>query len=160
MYAPNITKKELLKSGAARRKGIDNSPSEFQENNLIKLSWFLQSLRDKLSAYSGKDTPINISSGFRCEMLNAAIGGSKTSAHVEGLAADISVVGIDSHDLALFIEDEMEQEGYEQLINEFDEWVHVAISDEGYGFGSRASLTASHVSGKTVYTHGIKEASA
>ena len=37
------------------------------------------------------DTPIYISSGFRSEALNEAIGGSKTSQHSKGEAIDIDM---------------------------------------------------------------------
>ena len=42
------------------------------------------------------DIPFSITSGYRCEVHNKAVGGKSTSSHVKGLAVDIHCV--DSHD--------------------------------------------------------------
>lgn len=57
------------------------------EEELIR---FLQALRDKVG-------PIKIISGCRCPDHNASkkVGGSKNSSHITGVAADISVPGVD-----------------------------------------------------------------
>ena len=54
----------------------------------------LQKLRDKLTELRGKDTPIHINSGHRCEAHNTAVGGAKASRHMQGSAADITVPGV------------------------------------------------------------------
>jgi uncharacterized protein YcbK (DUF882 family) len=53
--------------------------------NVKDLAYHLQRLRDKFNK------PININSGYRCELHNSVIGGSKNSQHLKGLAADIVV---------------------------------------------------------------------
>ena len=53
--------------------------------NIKELAYHLQRLRDKL------DSPIKINSGYRCEIHNSVIGGSKNSQHTKGLASDIVV---------------------------------------------------------------------
>lgn len=37
------------------------------------------------------NTPFVINSGYRCPLHNAEVGGSETSSHLKGLAADIKV---------------------------------------------------------------------
>ncbi len=58
----------------------------------------LQVLRDFLGE------PIRINSAYRSEAHNKAIGGSKTSQHLLGKAADIKVKDIETKDLYLIIE--------------------------------------------------------
>lgn len=80
----NFSLEELTKSDTARMKGILNQPNYKEIDNLTRLcKELLQPIRD---AY-GK--PIVITSGFRNKKLNTAIGGSSTSQHLNGLAADI-----------------------------------------------------------------------
>lgn len=54
----------------------------------IKHIELLQKLRTRFKA------PIFISSGYRCEFYNKAIGGAKKSRHMEGDATDIQVAGM------------------------------------------------------------------
>lgn len=54
-----------------------------------ELVQMLQNLRAKLAEKLGKTVSININSGYRTESHNVKIGGSKTSKHCKGLAADI-----------------------------------------------------------------------
>lgn len=75
---------ELVASSTAKKLNIDNTPGTKELTNLIKLvTTVLQPIRDKY----GK--PIIISSGYRCPKLNKAVGGSATSQHKIGQAADI-----------------------------------------------------------------------
>lgn len=80
----NFTLKELIHSDVATKKKIDNTPSKIEKENLIRLTKeILQPIRNKY----GK--PITITSGFRCEKLNKAVGGVPTSQHIKGEAVDI-----------------------------------------------------------------------
>lgn len=80
----NFAYDELIHSSTALKKKIDNTPSDEEKENLIRLTKeILQPIRTKY----GK--PITITSGFRCEKLNKAVGGVKTSQHLKGEAADI-----------------------------------------------------------------------
>jgi Peptidase M15. len=80
----NFTLEEFTRSSTAKRLKIDNIPNEEQIANIKKLvKCLLQPLRD---AYKKTMT---VSSGFRCPALNEAVGGSKTSDHPNGKAADI-----------------------------------------------------------------------
>ena len=121
----HFTLKELIKSDTAIRKGIKNVPNRQEEQNLNTLvDKILDPLRE---AYK---KPIIVTSGFRCEELNRLVGGSKTSQHRTGQAADIRTV-----------EDTVEENKklfdliiklnlpFDQLINEHNfDWVHVSHS--------------------------------
>lgn len=80
-----FTLKELTRSATAEAKGIDNTPTPEVEKNLKLL---VDNVLDKLREIYGK--PITVNSGYRCPELNKAVGGSKTSDHVKGFAADIT----------------------------------------------------------------------
>ncbi len=51
----------------------------------------LQTFREYLNVRLGEGVSININSGYRCEKHNRDIGGSSTSKHCKGRAADIIV---------------------------------------------------------------------
>lgn len=80
-----FTLKELTSSTTATAKGIDNTPTPEVEKNLTLL---VENVLDPLREIYGK--PITVNSGYRCPELNKAVGGSKTSDHVKGFAADIT----------------------------------------------------------------------
>ena len=70
--------------------------------------------------------PIHITSGFRCPELNARIGGSKTSAHLEGRAADFICPAFGTpYVVAKKIA--AARLGYDQMIHEYGRWVHIAV---------------------------------
>lgn len=82
----NFTYEEMINSATAKRLNIDNTPSVKELGELRKLcQQVLQPIRDKY----GKS--ITVTSGYRCEKLNKAVGGSKTSQHRYGQAADITL---------------------------------------------------------------------
>ena len=80
-----FTIKELCKSSTATLKRIDNTPNSEIVNNLEQL---VDNILDPLREKYGK--PIKVNSGFRCPELNKIVGGSKTSQHLTGFAADIT----------------------------------------------------------------------
>lgn len=149
---PHFTLEELTASQTAVRNGIDNSPDDKQLANLTRLAWFLETLRGKLRAYYKRNLFIIVSSGLRCEELNLVIGGSKTSAHMKGLAADITVPGLTPLEVAKFIANHMADEGFDQVIHEFERWVHVGLCT---GLPRYQELTAVRENGKTVYKRGL-----
>ncbi len=96
--------------------------------------------------------PVVLLSGFRPEWLNKAVGGSPTSDHMAGRAADLIVPGMTPAAVAKRI---LALDGpYSQVILEFDEWVHVSVAMPSEK-PKRQALTARKVNGKTVYTKGI-----
>lgn len=79
----NFWLNEFIRSQSATRAGIDNIPAEPEYYNLLYLcKYVLQPMRDHFG-------PLFISSGYRSPELNKLIGGSKTSQHMKGQAADI-----------------------------------------------------------------------
>ena len=146
----HFTLNELCKSDSAIRHGIDNTPPDEVIQNLQSLvDNVLQPLRDKFG-------PIVVTSGYRSPDLNRKIGGSTTSHHCYGYAADFEVLGMDNRELAIYIRDNMK---FTQLILEFYDgrpdsgWVHCAYNASDL---KGQVLTASKVNGKTQYTNGIK----
>jgi len=82
---PNFSIKELTHSDVAIAKGISNIPGAKELANLMYTITQLELVRAVLGNNS-----MNISSGYRCKTLNAAVGGVSTSAHVDGLAVDFT----------------------------------------------------------------------
>ena len=113
---------EFLNSATAKRLGIDNTPSFEVVDNLNKLADYLDVIREK----AGK--PILISSGFRCSVLNKAVGGVSNSQHQKGLAADLICADMESLEKVL-----RETGGFDQLIKEHRKgfpnsfWFHVSV---------------------------------
>lgn len=121
----NFYLSEFTNSQTARRHGIDNTPTAQQIKALTALvTNILQPVRNRFG-------PIFINSGFRSKELNTAIGGSPTSQHMKGQAADIECPPVSNMDLAVWIRDNLD---YDQLILEFHDpkdgprsgWVHVS----------------------------------
>jgi len=140
----NFTLEEMILSEYAARNGIDNTPPpEHIENLKILCQKVLQPLRDILKR------PVIVSSGYRCKALNTGIGGSKTSQHIRGQAADIIVPGVRVIELFQIIGRTL---NYDQVIEEFGAWVHVSY-DTNYNNLRFERLVARSVNGKTVYNH-------
>lgn len=140
----HFTFQELTKSATAKRKGIDNSPSMQVRANLAAL---VENVLDPLREAYGK--PIVVTSGYRCEKLNRAVGGAASSQHVKGQAADIrSVQDTPEENKKLF--DLIVKLGlpFDQIINEYNyDWVHVSYGPRH----RRQKLRAVKRNGKTSY---------
>lgn len=117
-----FTIKELTKSSTAEAKGIDNTPTQEVERNLTAL---VDNILDPLRAIYGK--PITVNSGYRCPELNRAVGGSATSDHVKGFAADITAGSKEENErLFNIIKHNFH---FSQLIDEKNfSWVHVSYN--------------------------------
>src|SRR5690606_25284898 len=81
----HFTLEELTRSATAQRLGLENSPTVRELANLMRLAAVLEDVRRALG-----HRPILVTSGFRSEAVNKAVGGSATSAHRLGLAADFT----------------------------------------------------------------------
>ena len=146
----NFSLAELTKSETAIRKDIDNSADEIIVAHLQALvDNVLQPARDKFGS-------VRVTSGYRSPLLNSSIGGSKTSQHCYGFAADFEVTGMDNKDLAVWIRDNLQ---FTQLILEFytegepnSGWVHCAYDAKDL---KNQVLTATKVGGKTTYVTGL-----
>jgi len=147
----NFSLKEMTRSDTATRLGLNNTPDEKAIDNLKTLcEKVLQPVRD----HFGKTVTVN--SGFRSSETNQATGGSKSSDHVKGQAADIEIPGVPNAELAQWIMDNLE---YTQLILEFytpgipdSGWVHVSYDPSNL---KKQELTAMKVAGKTQYVSGL-----
>ena len=111
----------LIHSETAARRGIDNSPAGDVIVNLKRLAEGLEAVQSLLGH------SIQISSGYRCPELNAAVGGAGKSQHTQGLAADIVCPHFGSPiDIARAIM--ASNIAFDQCINEWGRWVHVSFS--------------------------------
>lgn len=93
--APNFHLSEFTRSGAAERNGLDNTPGPDETRALTALAKkVLQPLRDILGV------PLKITSGYRAPEVNSAVGGSSSSQHVRGEAADVMAFGANGKPIA------------------------------------------------------------
>lgn len=119
---------ELCYSDVAKSKGIDNSPTTEVRANLVTL---VNNLLDPLR--EAWKSPIRVTSGFRCGVLNKAVGGSTTSAHLYGLAADIVPVNGRIKEFKEFCKNYFadKKQRFDQVILETkgtSEWVHIGLA--------------------------------
>lgn len=120
--------KELSRSAAATKYGIDNTPSAEVDSNLRKL---VDNVLDPLRTAWGK--AITVTSGYRCPALNKAVGGVATSQHQKGMAADISVGGREENAKLFYLAQKLKLP-YCQLIWEKGDktgpdWVHISYDE-------------------------------
>jgi hypothetical protein len=117
--SPNFTLEELTHSEVAERQGLDNTPDEKVKANLVRLARFLEEVRAVLKR------PIMVNSAYRSIKVNEAVGSKPTSQHCIGCAADIKVPGLTPDNIVKeLLKTNLE---YDQLIREFDSWVHISI---------------------------------
>lgn len=119
-----FTIEEMTKSSTATAKRIDNTPNQTVIDNLTKL---IEIVLDPLREWYGK--PIRVNSGYRCKVLNKAVGSkAKNSQHLYGEATDITAGSkAENEKLFNYIKDNLP---FDQLINESDfSWVHVSYRE-------------------------------
>ena len=139
----NFTLDELIRSDTAKKKGYVeqyNPQKEVIENLRRLVENVLQPARDRLGE------SITVTSGYRCDRLNKAVGGAASSQHRLGQAADL----VASSNAKLF--EVLRSTPFDQLIWEFGDadqpaWVHVSYSERH----RRQVLRAVKEGGKTVY---------
>jgi len=134
---------EFERSSYATRNSIDNSvPKEYKESIRALCENVLEPIREKFGY-------VRVSSGYRGKQLNTAIGGSKTSQHCKGEAADLQFRNsVKLEDVFEWIKENID---YDQVIFEFGAWVHVSyVGSEN----RKTSLIAYKENGKTKYKKG------
>ena len=144
----HISYKEATRSATALRLGIENTPNEYELQNMeIIAKKVFEPLREAV------DAPIKINSFFRSEKLNKAIGGSGKSQHCQCRAIDIDDVygSVSNAYMFYYIKDNLD---FDQLIWEFGtdanpDWVHVSYVDEDSN--RKRCLKAIRENGKTKY---------
>lgn len=120
----NFSLEEFTDSQTAARHGIPNVPGEGTpaRKNLLRIAETMEKIRAILGH------PVLISSGYRSPKVNAAVGGSKSSAHMHALAADFTCPGFGTP-LAICkeLEPHMVELEIDQLIHEYATWVHLGL---------------------------------
>lgn len=137
---------EMQVSATASRKGIPNvAPPEAVKALKLLCEEILEPVRE----HYGR--PVVITSGYRSPRVNVAVGGSKTSQHCFGEAADFTVPGKSNIDVCRWIAANLT---FDQLIYEFGErgWVHCSFS---LGRARNQVLTATKANGRTKYLPGL-----
>lgn len=152
----HISYGEATKSQTATRKGIDNKPSEVQLKNMKLVA---NNCFEPLRVWHGK--PIGVSSFLRSKELNAAVGGSTSSQHMQGeftgkeegaidIDADMFNNGITNREIFDWLWNNVD---FDQLIWEYGDndnpaWVHVSYRK---GANRRQVLKCTRVNGKPNY---------
>ena len=147
----NFSLTEMVKSETALRHGMENTPGEAEIAALRLLcEKVLQPVRDHYGV------GVKVNSGYRSPDVNSKVGGSRTSDHCKGMAADLEIPGVANADLAQWVKDNLE---FTQLILEFytpgipdSGWVHVSYDPDNL---KKQVMTATKKDGKTVYLPGL-----
>lgn len=124
----NFHLSEFLKSQTAARRGIANVPGKAE---IAAMQRLCVKVLEPVRAHYGR--PVILSSGYRSPALNRAIGGSSTSQHCKGEAADFEIPGVSNVEVARWMHAYL---NYDQLILEFytpgqpnSGWVHVSYRE-------------------------------
>jgi len=142
----NFNLDEFIISQTAERFGYDNTPTEQFISNLRELCInVLQPLHEIIKV------PVIISSGYRCYLVNTAIGGGNNSQHMEGKAADVLTPNKHLYDTFNVIYKNLP---FDQLIFEFEKWIHVSYNGTE---NRKQAMISKRVSGKVVYELVYKE---
>ncbi len=131
-----FTLQEMIQSETAEKYNIDNTPNEIQVGNIKEtindlLDPFRKSWEDWCVINNLGKPGINVTSGFRSKYLNAKVGGSNTSAHLDGYAADLVPVNGKLREFRQFAETYMKGVMFDQCIFEnvddkgIPQWIHL-----------------------------------
>ncbi len=121
----HFTLEEFTDSQTAARMGIPNVPKGQDLKNVERTAEVMERVREILD-----NKPILISSGYRSPKVNSAVGGSRSSAHVHGLACDFTCPGFGTpKDICKKLEPYMKALNIDQLIHEYKTWVHLGLTD-------------------------------
>lgn len=125
----HFTLDEMIHSDTAEAQGIDNTPGADEIENLERLCQILEEVRAICD-----EKAVTISSGYRCFELNNVVGGAADSAHLYGLAADITIPEFGTPTaVCQKLEPYLEQLGIDQLIDESNSqghrWVHIGLCE-------------------------------
>lgn len=140
----HFTLEEFTRSTTGERNNINNSVPDDLIPNVKLTAIKLELVRKAL----GK--PIIITSGYRCPLLNARVGGVSTSAHTKGLAVDFHCAYGTPKQICQRLIDAGVQ--FDKLIQEHNQWVHIGFSPSN---NRQIVLTAVKQGRKTVYVNGL-----
>lgn len=117
----NFSISELIYSDTANRQRINNMPDINSLDCMFDLILYcLQPIRDKIKK------PMIITSGYRCSILNKAVGGKPNSQHTRGQAVDFVITGMKASEIFEFIKSSGVE--FDQLINEKNQWIHISFN--------------------------------
>ena len=125
----NFTLAEMIASDTAKKLKIDNTPTLLAISHMEELC---QNLLQPIRNAYGK--PIKITSGYRCYRLNRAVGGSPTSAHPMGYAADLKPTSGSYSDFEKFVVQFLKENDipFDQCIREKSgntKWLHIGYKN-------------------------------
>ena len=122
--SPHFSLSELTASNKARQLGIDNTAPPEIVPRLVRTAEMLERIRDTLGV------PVTVTSGYRGQAVNRAVGGVTSSDHTQGHAADIIAPGYGTpYDIAKTLAPLVSVLGIGQIILEGvkgKQWVHVS----------------------------------
>lgn len=138
---------DCLHSDVAVRRGIDNTPNDEQLANIEETKLQMEVVRSLLG-----NEPIMVNSWFRSPKLNTAIGGSPSSAHMQGLAVDFTRKGqTPKESFMAILESNLL---FDQLILEGVSkdspggiWVHIGFAETP----RRQAMTCEFIGGHPIY---------
>lgn len=123
----HFTLAEFTHSDVATRWGIDNTLPPTLTQHAVDTAHMMERIRAALSHQAGRDTPVEVTSAYRCLLLNRAIGSRDTSDHLHMFAVDFRAPAFGSpYDICQFLKTQVDALQIGQLIHEFGEWVHVS----------------------------------
>ena len=141
----HFTLEEMTASPTAKKLGLSNTPTA---EHIENMRYCCEKILEPVRNHFGKAVSIN--SSYRSPAVNTAVGGSKTSQHVNGQAIDFEINGISNKIVADWIADNLE---FDQVILEFyvegdknSGWVHASIKKEG---GNRKQKLLAKKDGKS-----------
>lgn len=121
---------EFTASELATRRGIDNSLPEHLIEEARKTAQMFERVRDYLKHLSGREIPVYLLSGYRCLLLNRALGSDDSSHHVLAAAGDLRAPAFGTPtEICRALVSQVSVLGIGQLINEYPDgngWVHLS----------------------------------
>lgn len=117
----NFKLSEAIRSTKAASLGISNDPDDTDLATIHRTAMKMELVRE---IFGGK--PIKVTSWYRNEQVNKAVGGVPTSQHRTGEAVDFQIPGITPKQIVDTIKQNSHWLNYDQLILE-PGWVHISF---------------------------------